>query len=105
MNQQNIAILEAQRPRVEYFFKSGSLILSNSMASAPCEKCIDTIALVRIMREEFEPGANINEYADWDEPQGYAGFLSRLYAHYDAYKKNNPSDETEGFNTIQQAHC
>lgn len=94
MNQQNIDILEAQRPRVELFFKTGSLNISVGMS--PCEYCIDGSALVQVMRQEFEPGADLNPYANWNEPEGYKGFLSRLYAHYDAWKAENEIKKATG---------
>lgn len=100
MNQQNILILEQQRPRVELFFKTGSLVLSVfSMGGPPCNNCIDVEALVRVMRTEFEVGANLNPYASWDEPDGYKGFLSRLFAHYDAYKYESEIKKTRGDET------
>lgn len=87
MKEQNIEILEQQRPRVELFFKSGSLVLpALTMGGNLCEKCIDVEALVKVMREEWEPAANLNPYAEWDDETGYKGFLSRLYGYYDAWK-------------------
>jgi hypothetical protein len=104
MNQVNITILEEQRPRVQKFFNTGSLRIAVGMS--PCEDCIDGNALVRVMREEWEPSAELDPFANWNTPEGYKGFLSRLYAHYDAFQaKNNPPNETEGFNTIQKQHC
>lgn len=89
MNQQSIDILEQQRPRVELFFNTGSLVLpALTMGSNLCEKCIDVEALVKVMRE-WEQAANLNPYAEWDAPDGYKGFLSRLYAHYDKWKFEN----------------
>lgn len=110
MNQQNIEILEQQRPRVELFFKTGSLVLSVfSMGGPPCNHCIDVDALVKVMREEWEPAANLNPYTSWDEPDGYKGFLSRLFAFYDAWKYENEIKKTRGdetraeySNTIEQ---
>jgi hypothetical protein len=100
MYQVNIDILEAQRPRVERFFSTGSLHISVGMT--PCENCIDGNALVKVMREEWEPAAELDPFANWNEPEGYKGFLLRLYAYYDKYKaEKNPLDETSGFNTIQ----
>lgn len=107
MNQQNIAILEQQRPRVELFFKTGSLHISVGMN--PCDHCIDGSVLVQVMRQEFEPLADLNPYANWNEPEGYKGFLSRLYAYYDAWKYENEIKKTRGdetraeySNTIEQ---
>lgn len=104
MNQQNIEILEAQRPKVELFFRSGSLVLSVlTMSGPPCDNCIDVEALVKVMRETWEPSANLNPYADWLENDGYKGFLSRLYAYYDAWKYESeikkPGATKPGLNT------
>jgi hypothetical protein len=92
MNQLNIAILEAQRPRVENFFSTGSLRIAVGMS--PCEDCIDGNALIKVMREEFQPDANLDPFANWNEPEGYKGFLSRLYAYYDNWKVENQSNIT-----------
>jgi hypothetical protein len=101
MNQVNIDILEAQRPRVQKFFDTGSLNISVGMT--PCETCIDGNALVKVMREAWEPTAELDPYANWNEPNGYRGFLSRLYAYYEAFRaEKNPQDKTSGFNTIHQ---
>jgi hypothetical protein len=99
MRQQNIDILEAQRPRVELFFNTGSLHIAVGMNA--CDHCIDGGALVQVMRQEFEPSADLNPYAGWNEPDGYKGFFSRLYAHYDAWKAKNPSGDTNGLCTNQ----
>lgn len=86
MSPQNIEILEQMRPRVELFFRTGSLVLPGGLGGPLCEKCIDTVALIQVMRQEFEPGADLNPHAEWDDETGYKGFLSRLYAHYDRWK-------------------
>lgn len=102
MKEQSITILERERPKVEMFFRSGSLVLNaNDLPGATlCEKCIDVPALIAIMRAEFEPAANLNPYTDWLEDDGYKGFLMRLYAHYDTWKENeNAPGETEALCT------
>lgn len=101
MQQHNIEILEQQRPRVEQFFKTGSLNIAVGMS--PCEHCIDGNALVQVMRKEFEPHADLNPYANWNDPDGYKGFLSRLYTHYDTWKAENEKKlvDTSLRNTIE----
>jgi hypothetical protein len=107
MKQSNIEILEQQRPRVELFFRTGSLVLSaDAPHSNSCERCIDTVALVRVMREEFEPGANLNPFEQWEMPDGYKGFLSRLFCHYDRWAADQVEQksrwQTGSLNTIRQ---
>ena len=87
MSPHSIEILERERPKVELFFRSGSLHLAVEMSN-PCERCIDVKALVQVMRH-FEQGADLNPHAEWDEESGYKGFLGRLYAHYDRWKFEN----------------
>lgn len=90
MRASNIEMLESQRPRVELFFKTGSLVLSAlTMNATPCEKCIDIDSLVQVMSSEFEADAYLDPYAEWDDETGYKAFLSRLYAHYDIWKEEN----------------